>query len=169
MSTAARNSIAVLAYPPGDDPEQTADEVEALEGSIESLFAGKHFDPATSTWNSIALKSCMSISEEDLTVSKARLLTQWRLEYMTLKADDEQPGAPIAHLGWTAFVAADAFSNNHALNRNASNDGVSRSGGQSAYISNRGGADRLEDVQPMLACGMPSAHGVSRQPGFCVV
>ncbi len=35
----------------------------------------------------------MSISEDDLPVSKARLLTQWRLEYMTLKADDEQAAA----------------------------------------------------------------------------
>lgn len=84
----------VLVYPPGDDPEKTADEVEALEGSIEDLFAGKHFDTDSNTWNGIALRSCMSISEDDLTVSRARLLTQWRLEYMTLKADDEQPGAP---------------------------------------------------------------------------
>jgi hypothetical protein len=36
----------------------------------------------------------MSISEDDLRVSRARLLTQWRLEYMTLKTDEEQPGAP---------------------------------------------------------------------------
>lgn len=84
----------VLVYPPGDDPEQTADEVEALEGSIEALFAGKHFDRASNTWSGIALRSCVAISEDDLTVSRARLLTQWRLEYMTLKADDEQPGAP---------------------------------------------------------------------------
>lgn len=83
-----------LVYPPGDDPEQTADEVESLEGSIEKLFAGKHFHSATNTWNGIAMMGCMSISEDDLTVSKARLLTQWRLEHMTLKADDEQPGAP---------------------------------------------------------------------------
>ena len=85
----------VLAYPPGDDPEQTADEVEKLEAAIEDLFAKKHFDQATGKWNGIALKGCMSISEDDLTVSKARLLTQWRLEYMTLKADEEQPGAPV--------------------------------------------------------------------------
>ncbi len=85
----------VLAYPPGDDPEQTADEVEKLETSIEDLFSKKHFDQATGKWNGIALKACMSISEDDLRVSKARRLTQWRLEYMTLKADDEQPGAPV--------------------------------------------------------------------------
>ena len=84
----------VLAYPPGDDPEQTADDVEKIETAITTLFAEKHFDQATDKWNGIALKGCMSISEDDLTVSKARLLTQWRLEYMTLKADEEQPGAP---------------------------------------------------------------------------
>lgn len=84
----------VLAYPPGDDPEQTADEVEKLEASIDALFSKKYFDSATGKWNGIALKDCMSISEDDLPVSKARLLTQWRLEYMTLKADEEQPGAP---------------------------------------------------------------------------
>lgn len=84
----------VLAYPPGDDPEQTADEVEKLETAIENLFAKKHFDQASEKWNGIALKACMSISEDDLRVSRARLLTQWRLEYMTLKADEEQPGAP---------------------------------------------------------------------------
>jgi hypothetical protein len=78
----------VLAYPPGDDPEQAADEVEKLETDIQNLFETKHFDQATGKWNGIALKQCMSISEDDLVVSKARLLTQWRLEYMTLKADE---------------------------------------------------------------------------------
>jgi hypothetical protein len=84
----------VLTYPPGDDPEQTADEVEKLEASIETLFSKKHFDPAIGVWNGIAMTTCMSISEDDLTVSKTRLLTEWRLEYMTLKADDGQLGAP---------------------------------------------------------------------------
>ena len=84
----------VLAYPPGDDPEQAADEVEKLEADIEDLFSKKHFDQATGKWNEVALKQCMSISEDDLRVSRARLLTQWRLEYMTLKADEEQPSAP---------------------------------------------------------------------------
>lgn len=83
----------VLAYPPGDDPEHAADEVEKLEAVIADLFTKKHFDAATGEWNGITLKACMSISEDDLSVSKARLLTQWRLEYMTLKADDEQIGA----------------------------------------------------------------------------
>ena len=84
----------VLAYPAGDDPEQAADEVEKLEIQIADLFEKKYFDQATGKWNGVALKQCMSISEDDLRVSRARLLTQWRLEYMTLKADEEQPGAP---------------------------------------------------------------------------
>lgn len=78
----------VLTYPPGDDPDQTADEVEKLEESIETLFSNKHFDLTTNKWSGIALKQCMSISEDDLTVSKTRSLAQWRFEYMTLKADD---------------------------------------------------------------------------------
>jgi hypothetical protein len=79
----------VLVYPPGDDPENVVGEVEKLETAIERLFAEKHFNQATGKWSGIALKTCMSISEDDLTVANARLLTQWRLEYMTLKVDDE--------------------------------------------------------------------------------
>lgn len=62
----------VLAYAPGDDPEQTADEAEKLETSIDALFSQKYFDSAAGDWNGIALKACMSISEDDLPVSKAR-------------------------------------------------------------------------------------------------
>lgn len=84
----------VLVYPPGDDPEQTADEVEKLEASIEALFSKKYFDSTAGVWKGIAMMTCMSISEDDLTVGKTKLLAEWRLEYMTLKADDEQPGTP---------------------------------------------------------------------------
>lgn len=82
----------VLAYPPGDDPEQAAEDVEKVEVAVTNLFQEKHFDQASRKWNGIALRQCISISEDDLPVSKARLLTQWRLEYMTLKGDDYQVG-----------------------------------------------------------------------------
>jgi hypothetical protein len=78
----------VLAYAPGEDPEQTADSLEKLETAITGEFEKRHFDHALSQWNGIALKTCMSISEDDLRVGQARLLTEWRLEYMTLKADE---------------------------------------------------------------------------------
>lgn len=84
----------VLAYAPGADPEKAADSVDALETAVEKLFAEKHFDKATGQWKGIALKNCLSISEDDLTVSKAKLLTQWRLEHMTLRADEPQPAPP---------------------------------------------------------------------------
>jgi hypothetical protein len=84
----------VLAYPPGDDPEQTAEDVEKLSIEITDLFGKKHFDQASGKWNGIDLKACMPISEDDLRVSTARLLTQWHLEYMTLKADEERAGTP---------------------------------------------------------------------------
>lgn len=79
----------VLAYPPGDDPEQATADVEKLEESITDLFEKKYFDQENEKWHGIALKQCMSISEDDLSVAKARLLAQWRLEYMTLRSDEE--------------------------------------------------------------------------------
>lgn len=84
----------VLAYPAGDDPEQAANDVEKIEAAITNLFEEKHFDQGAGKWNGIALKQCISISEDDLPVSKARLLTQWRLEYMTIKADEDQVPSP---------------------------------------------------------------------------
>ena len=65
--------------------------MEKLETEISNLFEKKYFDQKTGQWNEIALKDCMSISEDDLSVSQARLLTQWRLEYMTIRAEEEQP------------------------------------------------------------------------------
>ena len=84
----------ILAYAPGANPDKAADAAEALETAVEKLFAEKHFDKATGKWKDIALKSCLSISEDDLPVSKAKLLMQWRLEYMTLRAEETQPAPP---------------------------------------------------------------------------
>jgi hypothetical protein len=68
----------VLAYPPGDDAEASAeaadDLAEALKEDCEELQDKKQ----------IIVKGCIAISENDLTVSRARVLTHWRLEHMTL-------------------------------------------------------------------------------------
>lgn len=79
----------VLAYDPGEEPEQAADSLEKLEAAITGEFEKRHFDHALGQWNGIALKTCMSISEDDLRVGQVRKLTEWRLEYMTLKADEQ--------------------------------------------------------------------------------
>lgn len=78
----------VLVFNPGDDPD-AADEVataaaEAVEQAVRSRL------PADG--KSIVLEACFAISEDDITVSKARALTLWRLEHMTLRADDDQRG-----------------------------------------------------------------------------
>lgn len=78
----------VLVYVPGDDPDASAEAaekvVEAVEGICEErLKAG----------TDIVLKRCMCISEDDMPISQARVLMQWRLEYMTHKAEDH-PGPP---------------------------------------------------------------------------
>ena len=44
--------------------------------------------------NDIRLKTCFAMSEDDLPVSKARVLMQWRLEYLSLRAEADQAGPP---------------------------------------------------------------------------
>lgn len=75
----------------GDDPDATFDQVSPAEDEIEQLFADRAYDAKTDTWKGIALRKCILVSEDDLTVSQARRFTQWRLEHMSLRADDGQP------------------------------------------------------------------------------
>ncbi len=90
------NELSVfLAYVPGDDPDDAHTLAESAAQAVEKLFSGKCYDAKTEQWSGIWLKHCSVISEDDLRVSKARLLTQWRLEHLSYRADDEQPG-PLA-------------------------------------------------------------------------
>jgi len=78
----------VLVFVPGDNPSKAAEAAEALAVRIETelderLEAG-----------GVSLTGCMAISEDDITVSQARVLSQWRLEHMTHRAADDQPGPP---------------------------------------------------------------------------
>lgn len=79
----------VLVFTPGDDAEASAERAEALAEKVEVELQGRLKDPSR-----MVLKSCFSISEDDVTVGRAKLLTQWRLEHMTLRADKPQPGPP---------------------------------------------------------------------------
>ena len=72
----------VIVYPPGDEPARTADAADEVVVAIEKICE-ERLQEATK----IVLKMCISISEDDLPVSKARVLMHWRLEHMTLKAD----------------------------------------------------------------------------------
>jgi len=79
----------VLVFPPGADADVSAENAELVVAEVEEAVGGRLVGG-----RAIALKSCFAISEDDLPVSKARILTPWRLEYMTFKADGDQPGPP---------------------------------------------------------------------------
>jgi len=80
----------VLVYPPGDDAEASADAADDLAEAVREACEARLTDKMQ-----IIIKRCIAISEDDLPVSRARVLTHWRLEHMTLKADGNHPG-PIS-------------------------------------------------------------------------
>jgi hypothetical protein len=79
----------VLAHVVQGDADEAAEQAEAVAEAVEKALHTRLANGAD-----IVLKSCFAISEDDLPVSKARVLTQWRLEHMTNKADQVQP-APL--------------------------------------------------------------------------
>ncbi len=79
----------VLVFPPGEDAEASADRADALAEKTKSDLQGRLRDPSA-----LVLRSCEAISEDDITVAQAKVLTQWRLEHMTLRSDEPQPGPP---------------------------------------------------------------------------
>jgi hypothetical protein len=80
----------ILVYPPGDDAEASADAADELADAVKEACEARLMDR-----KKIIIKRCIAISEDDLPVSRARVLTHWRLEHMTLRADGDQPG-PIS-------------------------------------------------------------------------
>lgn len=79
----------VLVYPPGDDPDATAEAADRVADAIETAAFERLKVVAD-----ITFKRCFAMSEDDLPISQARVLMQWRLEHMTHR-DEGHPG-PIA-------------------------------------------------------------------------
>lgn len=79
----------VLVFNPGGDAEAAAEASDEAAEEVEKALRAR-----LPTGGPIALEACFAISEDDIPVSKARVLTQWRLEHMTLRADQEQLGPP---------------------------------------------------------------------------
>lgn len=79
----------VLVFNPGNDPVSAADDADAAALEIEQVLESCFKDETL-----IHLNTCFAVSEDDLTVSQARVFTQWRLEHMTLRAADDQLGSP---------------------------------------------------------------------------
>lgn len=79
----------VLVFVAGDNPERAMTHAEQVADKVEGVLR-QRFTPESG----VVLHTCFAISEDDLPVSKARVLTQWRLEHMTQRADTAQPGPP---------------------------------------------------------------------------
>lgn len=82
----------VVACVAGATPDVFAGEAEAIEGKIDEAFRKKLFDENSSQWTDISLVGCVAMNEDDLPLSRVRVLLPWRLEYLSLKAQDDQPG-----------------------------------------------------------------------------
>lgn len=92
---AAYELTIVLAFVPGEDPEATQAHMDNLADRIRDAFEKKLFDSNTNTWRDIRLKDCMALSEDDMTLSQARRLQQWRLDYLSIRGG-EGHAAPVA-------------------------------------------------------------------------
>lgn len=79
----------VLMFPPGTNPEESERQAEQLANTIGDGLRGKLTPP-----HGIKLNDCFAISEDDLPVSRAKALSEWQLEYMTLRSGEEQPAPP---------------------------------------------------------------------------
>ena len=81
----------VLSYDPGADPDASAAIAEEAAGALYDEFEKRLFDKTAQAWSRIHLKACFPISEEELTVSRAKMLQERRVEHLTLRAPEEQP------------------------------------------------------------------------------
>lgn len=79
----------VLVYPPGKDPDASGDIADEAATEVDKALR-ECFDND----KQLILEKCFALSEDDLPVSKARGLQQWRLEHMTFRAKDPQPAPP---------------------------------------------------------------------------
>lgn len=79
----------ILAFDAGDDVEQAADSAEAVAANVASIM-----ETCLPSDGPIQFKACKAYSEDDITVAQSRRLLQWRLDYVTAKANDGQLGPP---------------------------------------------------------------------------
>jgi hypothetical protein len=79
-----------LAFNPNPEPIDAGDAADLAAAAINKLFNEKCRDKKTGKWQYIELKKCVPLSEDDLPVSQQRLLREWKLDYVSFKADAEQ-------------------------------------------------------------------------------
>lgn len=84
----------VLLYSSGADPQKAEQAADKAEAEIERLFSGRCYDKEKAYWSDVHLKTCLSISEDEFPVSKAKRFTQWRLEYMSFRSAGDPTATP---------------------------------------------------------------------------
>lgn len=81
---------AVLAFPPGNNPEAAAEEADSVADKVDKAIRAKLAPDC-----GIALQDCFAISEDDIPVSRAKLLDLWDLDYVSFKSGGTEAGQPI--------------------------------------------------------------------------
>jgi hypothetical protein len=77
----------LLAYNPNPEPEEAGDAADAAAAAIDKIFNERCRDKKSGAWQFIKLVACIPLSEDDFNISKQRLLREWKLEHVSLKAD----------------------------------------------------------------------------------
>lgn len=79
----------VLTYPAGEEPMVAMDAADATALQVEALFTKACLNARTQVWRDIRLKACIAIAEDDITVAKAKQMTLWRIEHLSLRDGDD--------------------------------------------------------------------------------
>ena len=80
----------VLAFRPGANPDVAADDADVVADKIGAALRCK-----LQSGSGIVLRDCFPISEDDISVSRAKLLDLWDLDYVSFRAGDIAAGQAI--------------------------------------------------------------------------
>ncbi len=81
----------MLLYASEPDSQAAEKTAKEIRKKIEEAFKTKLLDTKSGNWQSIELRYIDIISDEAMTVRQSEAYTRWRLDYLSLRADPQQP------------------------------------------------------------------------------
>lgn len=81
----------VILYSTSTDADAALLVANTVKSTIEIAFKNKLYDKDKDKWQEIELRYVDAISDEALTYRQSTLMKQWRLDYISLQADPQQP------------------------------------------------------------------------------
>lgn len=81
----------VILYSTSIDADTALLAANEAKSTIEASFKSRLYDKDKDKWKEIELRYVDAISDQALTYHQSTLLKQWRLDYISLQADSEQP------------------------------------------------------------------------------